>query len=125
MHFDLFSLSAIAANFSTEQDIRIHDIGVSDGRTSCGFFDHLNHLYGERLVFLASDYAPYLYVLKRTHSTNRLIIDDQQHVLQIIITPPFVFIVGRPERIKVFSSKPSAIPRDGPLCTAFARKLQG
>jgi hypothetical protein len=100
-HFDHLSLSAIAANFSGGQMVRVHDIGVSDGRTSCGFYDSLNCLYGERLDFLASDYAPYLYVLKRTHSMNRLIIDEQQHVLQII-RPPFVFIVGRPEKTKVY-----------------------
>jgi hypothetical protein len=56
-------------------------------------------MYGGRLNFLASDYAPYLYVLKRTHGRNRLIVDDQHHILQIV-TPPFVFItVGRRERI--------------------------
>jgi SAM-dependent methyltransferase len=103
--FDLLCLSAISISFSTGQDIRVHDIGVSDGRTSCSLYDHLNHVYGERLDFLASDYAPYLYVLKRTHSTSRLIIDDQQHVLQII-TPPFVFIVGRPERITPYPLNP-------------------
>lgn len=97
--FDRLSVSAVAAHFSTSQIIRVHDIGVSDGRTSCDLYDHLNRLYGGRLDFLASDYAPFLYVLKRTHGTKRLIVDDQQHVLQIV-TPPFVFIVvGRRERI--------------------------
>jgi CheR methyltransferase, SAM binding domain len=97
--FDRLSVSAISAYFPTSQIIRVHDIGVSDGRTSCDLYDHLNRLYGGRLDFLASDYAPFLYVLKRTHGRNRLIVDDQQHVLQIV-TPPFVFIVvGRRERI--------------------------
>jgi hypothetical protein len=97
--FDRLSVSAIATHLPTSQIIRVHDIGVSDGRTSCDLYDHLNRLYGGRLDFLASDYAPYLYVLKRTHSRNRLVVDDQQHVLQIV-TPPFVFItVGRRERI--------------------------
>jgi hypothetical protein len=50
---------------------------------------------------LASDYAPYLYVLKRAQGTSRLIIDDQQHILQII-APPFVFIVVRAESIKLY-----------------------
>jgi hypothetical protein len=97
--FDRLSVSAISAHFPTSQIIRVHDIGVSDGRTSCDLYDHLNRLYGGRLDFLASDYAPFLYVLKRTRGANRLIVDDQQHVLQIV-TPPFVFItVGRRERI--------------------------
>ncbi|MGB7150318.1 MAG: hypothetical protein WBD45_14270 [Terriglobales bacterium] len=90
--FDRVSVSVIAANFPTRQDIRVHDIGASDGRTSCGFYKPLNHLYGERLHFLASDYAPYLYVLKRVKGASRLIIDDRLDVLQIV-TPPFVFIV--------------------------------
>ena len=97
--FDRMSISAIAAHFPTSQFIRVHDIGVSDGRTSCDLYDHLNRLYGGQLNFRASDYAPFLYVLKRTHRANRLIVDDQQHVLQIV-TPPFVFIeLGWRERI--------------------------
>ena len=99
--FDRLSSSAIAANRPTGQRIRVHDIGASDGRTSCGLYGHLNELYGERLDFLASDYAPYLYVLKRAHSTRRLIIDDQDHLLEIV-TPPFVFLVVRPESIKLY-----------------------
>src|ERR1022692_3691144 len=48
---------------------------------------------------VTSDYAPFLYVLKRAGSRNQLIVDDQKHVLQIA-TPPFVFInIGRRERI--------------------------
>jgi hypothetical protein len=97
--FDRLTVSAIAAHFPPSQSIRVHDIGASDGRTSCDLYDHLSPFYGERLDFVASDYAPFLYVLKRTNSTNRLVVDDQQDVLQII-TPPFVFIViGRRERI--------------------------
>jgi hypothetical protein len=94
--FDRLSLAAIAANFSVGQAIRVHDVGASDGRTSCDLYHHLNHRYGERLDFLASDYAPYLYVLKRARRTSRLIVDDQQNILQII-TPPFVFIVFHTE----------------------------
>jgi hypothetical protein len=90
--FDRLSVSSIAANFPTRQDIRVHDIGASDGRTSCGLYEPLNRMYGERIHFLASDYAPYLYVLKRVQGASRLIIDDRLHVLQIV-TPPFVFIV--------------------------------
>jgi hypothetical protein len=97
--FDRVTVSAIAAQFPTSRIVRVHDIGVSDGRTSCDLYDHLNRLYGERLDFRASDYAPFLYVLKRTRGTNRLIVDDQQNVLQIV-TPPFVFIeLGWRERI--------------------------
>ncbi|MGB8782036.1 MAG: hypothetical protein WCD02_02885 [Terriglobales bacterium] len=101
VEFDRLSLSAIAANFSSGQNLRVHDIGASDGRTSCGLYEHLNQRYGQRLDFLSSDYAPYLYVLKRAQSTSRLIIDDEQHVLQII-TPPFVFTVVRAESRRLY-----------------------
>ena len=63
--FDKLSISAIGATFPAEQRIRVHDLGASDGRTSCDLYDHLNRVYGEHLDFLASDYAPYLYVLKK------------------------------------------------------------
>jgi SAM-dependent methyltransferase len=94
--FDELAISAVKANFPTGQDILVHDIGASDGRTSCGLYERLSRIYRERLDFWASDYAPHVYVLKRAHSARRLIIDDHDNVLQIV-TPPFVFIVVRPE----------------------------
>jgi hypothetical protein len=99
--FDNLSLCAITANFTAYQDILVHDVGVSDGRTSCGLYEQLNRLYGPRLVFQASDNAPYLFVLRRGRSTRRVIVDDKGHLLQII-TPPFVFIVVRPESKKLY-----------------------
>lgn len=99
--FDRMCVSAISARFSRRRYIRVHDIGASDGRTSCALYNDLNQLYGERLDFLASDFAPYLYVLKRPHSTRRLIIDEQGQLLQII-TPPFVFNVVVPESMKLY-----------------------
>jgi len=115
--FDLSSIAAAVANFSVGQRIRVHDIGASDGRTSCEWYDQLNQLYDERLDFVASDYAPYLYVLKRTHSTSRLIVDNQQVVLQII-RPPFVCIVGHPEKTKL-----SLNPMIQVLTLLYARPL--
>jgi hypothetical protein len=94
--FDELTISAVKSNFPTGQDILVHDIGVSDGRTSCGLYERLSRIYGERLDFFASDYAPHVYVLKRSHSPRRLIVDDHDNILQIV-TPPFVFIVVRPE----------------------------
>jgi hypothetical protein len=99
--FDELSVSAIAANFSTDRDILVHDVAASDGRTSCDLYKRLSQLFGERLDYTASDYAPYVYALKRKHSTRRLIVDDRDNVLQIV-TPPFVFIVVRPESKKLY-----------------------
>jgi SAM-dependent methyltransferase len=99
--FDRLSFAAIDAHFPAGPNLRVHDIAVSDGRTCSGLYNHLNDRYGEGLDFLASDPARYLYILKRAHSANRLIIDDRQQVLQII-TPPFVFLVVRPESLKLY-----------------------
>src|SRR5262249_6987307 len=76
--------------------IRAHDIGVSDGRTSCDFYHSLDTIYGRQLDFVASDFAPFLYVVRWKQSARRLILDDQDNVLQII-SPPFVFNVFHPE----------------------------
>jgi hypothetical protein len=93
--FDVHSLSAISANFQPDHRILVHDIGASDGRTSCGLYKRLNPIF-RGLDFLASDYAPYLYRLRRKNSDSRLLVDELNHILQII-TPPFVFTVVRPE----------------------------
>ena len=99
--FDRLSFHAIDAHFPAGQTIRVHDIAVSDGRSCSGLYNHLNRRFGERLNFLASDPARYLFVLKRERSARRLIIDDQQHLLQIV-TPPFVFLVVRPENWRFY-----------------------
>jgi hypothetical protein len=99
--FDALSLAAIEGSFARARQILVHDIGVSDGRSSCGLYDRLNRSYGGRLNFMASDYAPFLYVLRKERSKSRIIIDEQDHLLQIV-TPPFVFIVVRPESRKLY-----------------------
>jgi hypothetical protein len=116
--FDRLSLAAIAAHFPAPQNIRVHDLAVSDGRTCSGLYNHLNDRYGERLDFLASDLARYLYVLKRAQSARRLIIDDRQQVLQII-TPSFCLPRGSSRKPEALSSQPPAPAfHDGCLCPA-------
>ena len=118
--FDASSLSAISSNFPPDQPVLVHDIGASDGRTSCGLYERLNPIFGG-LDFLASDYAPYLYRLRRKNAASRLIIDDSDHILQII-TPPFVFTVVRPES-KILYPLNHFIRLLTAVCTAFAQGL--
>jgi hypothetical protein len=92
--FDRLSYSVIARNYSPHQEVRVHDIGASDGRASGVLYDLLNHRFAERLHFMATDSEPCLYVLKRARGRSRLIVDDQQNILQVIM-PPFVLIVIR------------------------------
>jgi len=99
--FDRLAVSEIASRFPAGQPVRVHDIAVSDGRTSYDFYTELSRLYRDRLAFVASDYAPYVYVLKRTHSARRIVIDDDAHILQVT-TPPFVFNTVRFESVWLY-----------------------
>lgn len=92
--FDRLSFSVIAENYSSHQEVRVHDVGASDGRASCVLYDLLNHRFAERLHFMATDSTPCLSVLKQARGQSRVIVDDQQNVLQVIM-PPFVLIVIR------------------------------
>ena len=94
--FDTVTVKSIASNFSRSRKIRIHDVGASDGRTSCQLYEYLDGVYGTSLDFLASDREPFLYLLRRKHSSLRLIVDGRDNVLQIT-APPFVLNVIRPE----------------------------
>jgi SAM-dependent methyltransferase len=95
-HFDTVTLASIRSAFPPERQIRVHDVGASDGRTSCDFYDALAGIYGQRLSFLGSDYAPFLFSLRKKNSARRVIVDARDNVLQLI-TPPFVFNVVHPE----------------------------
>lgn len=64
--FDRLSFSVIAANYSSHQEVRVHDIGASDGRASCVLYDLLNHRFAERLHFLAIDSTPCLSIYSET-----------------------------------------------------------
>src|SRR5215469_3719379 len=99
--FDTLAVTAVRAAFPPDREIRVHDVGASDGRTSCDFYDTLTGIYGSRLKFVGSDYAPFLYVVRRKNSTQRVIVDERENVLQIV-TPPFVFNVVHPENILLY-----------------------
>src|SRR5271169_1412101 len=38
-HFDELSFSVIAGSYSSLREVRVHDIGASDGRASCVLYD--------------------------------------------------------------------------------------
>lgn len=68
-------------------DLIVHDIGVSDARTACDFFDKLS-VFRSNLKYYASDYNPEITLIK--YKGIHLAIEDSGKVLQIT-TPPFVF----------------------------------
>ena len=82
--------------------LKIHDVGVSDGRTAVSFFNRLRNHYGDKIDFLATDYAPYVYVVNRkNNSWLRLIVDKDNNLLQII-APPFVFNIPSKESLYLY-----------------------
>ena len=123
--FDWLSFSVIAANYSPHQEVRVHDIGASDGRASCILYDLLNHRFAERLHFLATDSTPCLSILKRARGRCRLIVDDQLNVLHVIMPPFVLLVIRRPGEQEALLSESDDPPRDVLLCTAGAERATG
>ena len=94
--FDQEVIREIAEHFPADQVLQLHDMGVSDGRTSIPLFEKLQKIYGERLQFLSSDYAPYLFSVRENGSKKRIIVNENNEIMQIVC-PPFVFFTVHPE----------------------------
>ncbi len=100
--FDEECFSYIKKNFNTNEALHVHDVGVSDGCSTVPFFLALNDIYANHLSYLASDYLPHAFVIrKKDHGYTRLILDPNDCLLQIII-PPFVFNMPRKEKLYLF-----------------------
>ncbi len=76
---------------------RVHDMAVSDGRTTADFFELLTDRCGLSVSFLASDYAPDVEVV--THASSRLQVarDPRTGTVLQVVWPPFVFNVQKGE----------------------------
>lgn len=94
--FDRRAEVLICARFPGGEKMRIHDMGVSDGRTAVDFYNRLLPHYGVQLDYLASDYGSRLQVVRRQGEDARLVLSAEGVLLQII-WPPFVFNMPHPE----------------------------
>ncbi|MCK5384425.1 MAG: hypothetical protein KAJ29_02530 [Alphaproteobacteria bacterium] len=97
--FDDQAEQVIKDNFPDKNiyHLKVHDVGVSDGRTTLSFFERLKKKYPDTLEFLATDYAPYIYSVRRKKNGRmRLLVDKEGNLLQLI-APPFVFNIPRKE----------------------------
>lgn len=95
--FDNICRDIIMRHVPLQHHVSVHDMAVSDGRTSVPFFEFLSGQYGQSLSFLASDYSPgFKAVYDPADSNKRLILDHQNRLIQIV-APPFVFQVVCPE----------------------------
>ncbi len=88
-----FSLIRKHISSAAKENISVHDIAISDGRTTLPFFTYLSGMYGDILSFLASDYAAHFRaVYDPQNPARRIILDAQNRMIQMIV-PPFVFNV--------------------------------
>src|SRR6266498_1620454 len=62
--FDKATLCAVGEHLgsSNREPLRVHDLAVSDGRTSLDLYQKLSDIYDDRLHFLSSDILPWVHV---------------------------------------------------------------
>lgn len=99
--FDALGRKTLERNFTPGSKVKVHDIAVSDGRTTLPFFEILDGLYGRVLDYTASDYASHFKVIQRDGETNRIVLDSEGTLIQIVYKP-FVFNMVCPENKAVY-----------------------
>ena len=85
--FDAIIIDQIAANFPFATSLNVHDLGVSDARTSCDLFSHLSVKFSS-LRYVASDYESQLTLYENAGSA--VAVNATGEITQIV-WPPFVF----------------------------------
>jgi hypothetical protein len=94
--FDDTTMETLRELASMRQRCVVHDMAVSDGRTSCDLFAKLSEEFGSALDFYATDVCLKVTALKERGKRTTLVVDDQGNVLQLIF-PPFVFRMRKAE----------------------------
>jgi chemotaxis methyl-accepting protein methylase len=96
--FDKAALAIVRQQFGEARSnhLEVHDLAVSDGRTSLDLFNGLTEIYGDRFSLLASDILPWVFVLSEQGSRLKVVTDDGGRILELIY-PPFVFDIAHKE----------------------------
>ena len=97
--FDNTALDAIRE--SVPANFCVHDVAVSDGRTSLDFIKSLLSLDGREFDFLATDYSPDVVLAEDDAGNLTLVLDGAGNLLQVI-RPPFVFNIPKPEHPLIY-----------------------
>ena len=82
--------------------LRVHDLGVSDGRTAVDLFRRLTALGQPAIDFLASDVAPDVVVVQGRGERLQVALDTWSDEPVQVIFPPFVFNLTRRENRLVY-----------------------
>lgn len=85
--FDQQAFVHICRHFNADHFLTVHDVGVSDGRTACDFFEKLAFCFSN-IAFYASDYDPEVFVIE--NSRIKITLSQNDKLLEIV-WPPFVF----------------------------------
>jgi hypothetical protein len=96
--FDRATVSAVREHLgdSTIEALSVHDLAVSDGRTSVDLYQQLRSVYGDKLRFLASDILPWVHVVSGPKERLKIVTDDSGKIMELFY-PPFVFNLARQE----------------------------
>ncbi|MBF0216424.1 MAG: hypothetical protein HQL30_05445 [Candidatus Omnitrophica bacterium] len=88
--FDNICIDAMKHFIISSNKVLVHDLAVSDGRTSYDFYKLLIKQSPGEIIYFASDILPYVFEISTVGSRVKTIIDKGQNVIQVIF-PPFVF----------------------------------
>ncbi len=113
--FDEQVSQILCGSFAASDPFRVHDLGISDGRTACDFYEKLSPLF-QQLEYWASDYESEVNVFESNNKSLALSVDGQP--LEMVV-PPFVFnLVQSPSwkryplhRLCQWYYKKTALPR--------------
>jgi hypothetical protein len=94
--FDQRAVEIIGGQDHLRRRCVVHDIAVSDARTSCDFYQRLDGLLGDSLKFFATDYCVRVYSLGLADIRTSVVVDEERNLLQIIC-PPFVLPIPKKE----------------------------
>jgi len=97
-HFDRVAVDLVSERLDGAEVLRVHDMGVSDGRTAADFYELLSSHVTTRIEFLASDAFPDVVVVTDDRAPGlTLVMDGTGEELVQFIQPPFVFNASKPE----------------------------
>ena len=85
-----------------ESHVRVHDVAVSNGVTAVDFYRLLRDCLGERLTYLASDFAPDVVAISQPNRKLTLVLDPRTREWLQLVYPPFVFNLQKRENAFVY-----------------------
>ena len=93
--FDQTAADLAQKHLQGVQPLAVHDLGVSDGRTSVDFYRVLKATAFKNPRYLATDTTPYVDVISRPGRRTRMALDPEGRVVQIIRAP---FVLNFPKQ---------------------------